>query len=75
MAPGVASTCSTFSTPATYLISLESHPVIGSKLASTVAPGAAKSRRGAEEPFVGAFINGCCGVLPAAPGRPIDGRA
>jgi len=51
MALGVASTCSTLSTTATYLISPESRPVIGSKSASTVALGAAKSRRGAEEPF------------------------
>jgi hypothetical protein len=73
MALGVASTCSTFRTPTTYLISPESRPVIGSKSASTVAPGAAKSRRGAEEPFDSAFngfddaFNGC-GELPAALG-------
>jgi len=73
MALGVASTCSTLRTPTTYLISPESRPVIGLKLASTVAPRAAKSRRGAEEPFESAF-NGC-GELPAALGGRSNGRA
>jgi hypothetical protein len=58
MTHDVASTCSTFGTPVTYLISSREQRCVGPETASTVAPWAAKSRRGVEEPRWSCVING-----------------
>jgi len=71
MTHDVASTCSTFGTPVTYLISSREQRCVGPETASTVAPGAAKSRRGVEEPRWSCVINGF--GMSAARGGSIGG--